>query len=258
MTNTTSTLYWVERYLNEGWSPIPIPTGEKGPRIEGWEKMTFDLSDFAEGDNIGVHLGRHDKGPGLYDADIDDPAAVIAVDMLMKPTGRVSGRRSKPRTHRFYTCDEPIDHFKIHGLGGANDTIIELRGISPTSRSCTQTVVPLSTHPSGESVEWACDQSVEHFTAGATLIAQVKHVGIARLIARVWPGKGHRHDPRLALAGFLYRALNDEQIVKAIGRAVMKMTGSSEQDWLDTARTTIAKLKRIPTRPLPAAPRWPK
>lgn len=230
--------FYVNRYLGEGWSPIPIPAGEKGPRIPGWEQKSFDAHDFAEDDNIGVHLGR----TGLYDVDLDDKFAAIAADILLAPTARISGRPGKPRSHRFYTCSENIEHVSYHGVGGNSDTLVELRGFSPNGAS-TQTVVPPSVHPSGETVAWETDGKPTHFETAAPLIAGVRNVALAVLLARAFPGPGHRHGPRLALAGYLHRAGLEDLEVLAIGRAIMRIVGGDEQDWLDTARTTLAKLK---------------
>lgn len=236
--------FWVNRYTNEGWSPIPIPAGEKGPRVSGWEQKTFAVSDFTDSDNVGVHLGK----TGLYDVDLDDKMAAIAADIILPTTNRISGRPGKPRSHRFFTCDaslDPIVHVAYHGLGGNNDTIIELRGLSKNGAP-TQTVLPPSIHPSGEEVEWAADGKPFHCTLKEQVLQWergVRHVAMAVLIARAWPGPGHRHNPRMALAGYLHRAGLDDHEVMSLGLAVMKLTGSDENDWRDTARTTLAKLK---------------
>lgn len=233
--------FWVKRYLDEGWSPIPIPSGEKGPRVSGWESKTFAVSDFSDTDNIGVHLGK----TGLYDVDLDDKMAAIAADILLPNTARVSGRPGKPRSHRFFTSDERIEHAVYHGLGGNNDTIVELRGWSK-SGAPTQTVIPPSVHPSGELVTWDSDQKPLHCQLPeqtAFWKCGVRNVAIAVLLARAFPGPGHRHGPRLAMAGFLHRAGLEDREVLAIGKAVMTLIGGDVNDWLDTAKTTLAKLK---------------
>lgn len=248
------TKFWAQKYLSEGWSPIPIPSGEKGPRIADWERTTFAPADFGDDDNIGVHLGKHAAGPGLYDIDLDDKWAPIAADILLAPTDRIHGRPSKPRSHRFYTCDETLEHFAIHGLGGANDTLVELRGISPNSKAYTQTVIPPSVHPSGEVLAWDQDGKPCHLKEGKPLIDGVKDIGLAVLIARGFPGAGNRHIPRLALAGFLHRAGLEKLRILAIGRAIMRMIGGDEGDWLDTARTTLAKLEADPEATVTGGP----
>jgi hypothetical protein len=56
---------------------IPIPSGEKGPRMTGWQKMTLadmtdDYLEKLEGQNIGVLLGSASKGLVTIDADSDE------------------------------------------------------------------------------------------------------------------------------------------------------------------------------------------
>lgn len=242
-----STKFAVQQYINEGWSPIPIPKNEKGPRLSGWESTDFTPADFADDDNIGVHLGKSVNGtPALYDVDLDDKMAAVAAEILLPHTNRVHGRPSKPKSHYFYFCPEQINHVSFHGLGGGSDTIAELRGISPTSGSYTQTVIPPSMHPSGEQLAWDQHGKVALLPDAKLLIDSVRDVCISVAIARVFPGQGNRHEPRLAMAGFLYRAGLDELVIKAIGRAVMRIVGGDENDWLDVCRTTIQKLKSDP------------
>jgi hypothetical protein len=227
----------VQQYLDEGWSPIPIPAGEKGPRLPDWESKTFTVADFDPDSNVGVHLGRN----GLYDVDLDDKRAAIAADILLPNTSRLSGRASKPRSHRWFTSADHLVHEHYFGLGGQNDTIVELRGWTKKDTP-EQTVVPPSTHASGEGIVWHhAGKPME--VNGDLLRRSVRNVAIATLLARHFPGPGHRHQPRMALAGFLFRAGLDEAEVLAIGKAVMRLIGGDETDWNDTARSTIAKLK---------------
>jgi len=56
---------------------IPIPTGEKGPKIPGWQKLTLPEMTATylarlEGGNIGVLLGAASEGLVSIDADSDD------------------------------------------------------------------------------------------------------------------------------------------------------------------------------------------
>jgi len=38
----------VNRHISEGWSVIPIPKGEKGPRVPDWQNTAFTVDDFGE------------------------------------------------------------------------------------------------------------------------------------------------------------------------------------------------------------------
>lgn len=65
------------RLIENGYQPIPIPHGKKGPRITGWQQRQFEASDFGDADNIGIRCG--DKGTAFLDVDVYDPATVEAI-----------------------------------------------------------------------------------------------------------------------------------------------------------------------------------
>ena len=62
-------------YLRAGFAPIPIPKGEKAPKLRGWQKLR--LSDdqvdefFRDTGNIGLLLGE--PSGGRIDVDLDYP-----------------------------------------------------------------------------------------------------------------------------------------------------------------------------------------
>lgn len=248
---------WVKRYVDEGWSPIPIPAGEKGPRGSGWESASYQLADFHDGMNVGVHLGRADAF--LYDVDLDAKEAAVAADLLLPITNRVSGRAGKPRSHRFFTVDRALPvmhHVAYYGVGGSSDTIVELRGLSKNG-SPTQTVIPPSRHPSGEDVTWDQDGKPFHCTTEEQVNAWrngVRYVALAVMIARAFPGAGNRHNPRLALAAYLFRAGVDPADILQIGTAVMQLIGGDVSDWQLAARSTISKLQADPNAQVVGGP----
>ncbi len=56
-----------EAYIREGYKPVPVPRGEKGPKIPNWEKGGFEPKDFSPAGNIGLILDRS----GLTEVDFD-------------------------------------------------------------------------------------------------------------------------------------------------------------------------------------------
>jgi putative DNA primase/helicase len=243
----------VQQYLDEAFDPCPLEPGTKAIRIPGWNlpEKHFTLVDFQPNGNVGVRLGVPGTAPNsrLYDADLDDPKAALIADLFLPTTGAMWGRASKPRSHRVYICDDEMLSVKYDGLGGADDTLMELRGLTKDGNA-TQSVVPPSvwtdkhdsTHT--EPIEWcpACALALAaHLPEGAMLQSGVRNIAISLLIARAFPGSGNHHQPRLALAGFLLRLplLDDE--VKNIGIAVMRLIGGDESDWQLVLSTTLAK-----------------
>ena len=80
------------------------------------------------------------------DIDIDDMEALALADVFLPETGMEFGRKSKPRSHRIYRCQNAG---KTKRLQGRNGVIVELRG------NGGQTMFPPSVHPSGEHVEFS-------------------------------------------------------------------------------------------------------
>ncbi|CUH64654.1 hypothetical protein TL5118_00963 [Thalassovita autumnalis] len=65
------------KLIDNGYMPIPIPTGQKRPKITGWPTKTFTPRDFAQDNNVGIRTG--DRGVGFLDIDIYDQEVVEAV-----------------------------------------------------------------------------------------------------------------------------------------------------------------------------------
>lgn len=138
--------------MARGLAPIPVPHGEKGPKIPGWPALRLvsdDLPRYFEGGpaNVGTLLGE--SAGWIVDVDLDHPRAVELADRFLPPTSMVWGRGGKPRSHRLYRLTRPADTKKWPSK--AAGMIVELR-----SSGC-QTIAPGSVHPSGEAVRWDSD-----------------------------------------------------------------------------------------------------
>ena len=72
----TDVRFWVQRYLSEGWAPLPIPNGEKGPRSNSWPTEQYGVGDFADD---GVHLAEGGN-PHLQHVDRAGLVDVLGVD----------------------------------------------------------------------------------------------------------------------------------------------------------------------------------
>jgi hypothetical protein len=140
-------------YQRRGWQVVPIPAGEKRPRLPGWGKLRLSLDDlprhFSGDGNVGVILGP--PSGELVDVDIDCAEALAIADLYLPPTGAEFGRASKPRSHRLYVAPGSAHEAFADPLDGS--TLLELRG-EGRDGGCHQTVFPPSVHPSGERVAW--------------------------------------------------------------------------------------------------------
>ncbi len=134
-------------YLERGWKPIPVPRGEKGPRLAQWtEFRATDASiddDFSPSSNIGLLLGE--PSGWLVDVDLDCPEAVELADEYLPRTEAETGRPGNPRSHRWYIC-EGVET-KQYRDPKTKEMLLELRSTG------SQTLVGPSVHPSGECYE---------------------------------------------------------------------------------------------------------
>lgn len=236
-----------QQLIDASYQPTPLTPRTKDAYTPGWNDPAYQAPPFRENDNVGLRLGVKGTAPGgrcLVDADLDCSEAVVVADVLLVKTNAEFGRPGKPRSHRLYMCDEPINAETFEGLGGTDDMIVELRGCTKTGKAL-QTMAPPSVHPSNEQVTGSVLQpfylqlpdQIENFKLA------FRNIWIAVLIARGFPGPGNHHHPRLALAGYLYRLGLAERDIRDIGIAVMRIIKGDEQDWRNTLLSTLSKLK---------------
>src|ERR1700675_2381129 len=93
------------RFLKKGWRIVPVPPKEKAPKTKGWQNLRIKESEideyFHHDSNIGLLTGHG----GLTDVDLDCLEAIELANAFLPYTGRVHGRKSKPKSHRWYECD---------------------------------------------------------------------------------------------------------------------------------------------------------
>ena len=131
-------------YRKRGWMPVPIPAGQKGPRISSWQNLRLSEDELPQHfnctGNIGLLLGE--PSGGLVDVDLDCPEAIELADEFLPPTTAVTGRPSAPRSHRWYRADDV--RTTRHHDPQDRSVVVELRSTGG------QTLVGPSVHPSGE------------------------------------------------------------------------------------------------------------
>jgi hypothetical protein len=263
-----------QKYIRAGLLVVPIPPRQKKPVLESWQTLRLGEADLPKHfnghpSNIGIILGDE---YGTADVDLDAPETVAAAEELLPRTGFVFGRPSKPRSHRFYRCDPPVRTRQYKDpVDGA--CLVELRCRSAKGETGLQTVVPPSTHPTGEPVQFEPGASMIPQNIDADVLERcVAGVAAAALLARHWPGEGSRNQAFIALAGVfaragwplrraqafhraLYRCLWGRQA--DIGQAEREVQATFEKHAAGletTGRRTLAEL--VDERALRAALRW--
>jgi len=209
-------------YLTRGWQPVPVPHGEKNPRLKEWGDLKItrrNVSDYFDGEpqNIGVRLGR--ASGGLTDVDLDCDEALTLASHFLPKTAAVFGR--KPGAHHLYVTDlsetercPAIKFQEPSALGG--HMLLELR--IGGSDGSAQTLFPPSWHPRGKPICW--DQDGEPAQVdGARLKRSVTWLAIAALLARHYPRQIAQDESARVAGALLARAGIEPGLVRAIAHA---------------------------------------
>lgn len=211
------------KYIERGWSPLPIAYRCKNCTVTGWPTLRITREEapqyfHAEKQNVGVLLGE--ASGNLVDVDIDDRRfALQLAPMFLPATGAQFGRAGKPGSHWLYVAAEPSAQYtKPERLvqPGEKAMIVELRSTR------LQTVFPGSTHESGESIEWDSDREPAAVEPAA-LRAAVGRLAAASLLASVWV-EGTRNVITAALRGVLSRTWPLDQVTDFVG-AIAQVAG---------------------------------
>ena len=235
-----------EEYLTLGWRPIPIPGGKKAPNRKGWQHEVIERQDiprvFGGNQNIGILLGE--PSGNLIDIDIDAPEALAVAKTFLPQTQRIHGRPGSPNSHWWYVCTPLLPYEKFVAPDGI--CLIEIRSTGQ------QTVVPPSTHPSGEVLEWHLEgeaASVEPIE----LYRAVAKIAACSLLAKFWPKPGRRNDAALALSGFLLRASwAESEVTKFVIEAAR---AAKDEEWSERGRTVEGTARKLSEeRPVTGGP----
>lgn len=188
-----------------------IPSWTKLSAKEGFERFT------SSEQNICMGLGRQSRG--IVDIDLDCDEAVKLADYFLPATAVNYGRDSSPRSHRFYQVATPgkTQKFTDPSRSGKGAMICEYRSTGSYS------IVPGSTHPSGESVKFDTDPEKGPTSASCdVLLTGLRRISAAVVLVRQW-NKGQRHEIAVCLAGALLRnhwtEADTENFINAIANA---------------------------------------
>jgi P4 family phage/plasmid primase-like protien len=239
MTEAKTPLEMALAYLSRGWNPVPIPFRSKKPEDNAWQTRLIDEASaphFFNGDglqNVGVQMGP--ASHGLTDVDLDADEAVVIGPYLLPPTRSVFGRQSKRASHREYYSDLSMtyDGAALQLKTPEGKMIVELR-IGGGDKGA-QTIFPGSVHKeTGEPIQWEEDGEPASVD-GNDLLARVKLVAAAALIARKWPSQGGRHNAARCIGGFLARAGVLEERIKLVAQAIAR--AANDEEWKDRVTT---------------------
>lgn len=232
-------------YTERGWRVVPVPYRTKRPVIDGWQNLHIQADDLTahfncKPMNIGVLLGQ--PSGGLVDIDLDCAEAIKLAHLFLPETEAIFGRKTKLKSHWLYNVTGILPATTrlkdVKDSNGKQATLVEFRSTGG------QTVFPGSTHESGEPIEWETDTI--YSADGANLLAAMKSLAAASILARHWPGSGARHEARLALAGGLERAgwaeVDVKHFLNAIESIVPHIAGDAMKNGAGAAKTTARRI----------------
>ncbi len=230
-------------YGRRGYAVIDLDPRKKTPGREGWQKERYDQdalrARFSDGPrNISILFGE--PSGGLVDVDLDSKEALALADEFLPTTGSVFGRKSKPRSHRLYATDPAPKYKKFADPGLPADdersSLVEIRS------GGQHTVVPPSTHPSGESIAWERDGEPAH-VSGDDLTTKAGRLAAASLLARHWDNEGQRNDQALALLGGLLAGGWEEEEAARFVLAVARAGG--DEEWRERGASAEATAEKM-------------
>src|SRR5215208_465081 len=175
--------------IEEGYYPIPIPAGTKGPTVPEWEQRAFKATAFRAGGNIGLHHVN------IAAVDRDCPETYALRDRFLPKTFR-TGHGETPESHSWYLVTDGEPSFLQFRDG---KMMVELR-----YGKGKQTVIPPSVHPSGEVYTAGNDLPVAAISA-EDLERGVRMEAAAALIARHYEQPGGQYNFGLSLAYYMLR-----------------------------------------------------
>jgi hypothetical protein len=226
-------------YVRRGWAPVPIPAGQKGPKLPVWGKLQLGAEDlprhFGGGSNIGVILGP--RSGELVDIDLDCVEALTIANLYLFPTRAEFGRASKPRAHRLYVAPGAIYETFADPIDGS--TLLELRA-EGRDGGCHQTIFPPSIHPSGERIEWNGEIIAPAVIDGRALRLAAAYLAIGCLMMR-YVSEHAARNPAPDLPKILWEFDHD------LGRPAYRWIGQPDPDALrrqpqPRARLTSAEI----------------
>lgn len=232
---------------------------------------------FASPSNVGVMLYN-----GVFDIDIDVkdgrlPFVVALARRFFNDCNHVAGRTSRPATHWFYTTASPhstsvmevAQHPQSKAVrnGALRRPSFELRG--DHASAAVYTVLPGSTHPSGEEYIWEDPTKAESspltFITPDDLIARCVDFAICCRVVEFWQ-EGTRHELCKALSGGLARAsiatmtsggqtrsfMTQERATFILDSIMVVTDDKDTTERRATLRSTFAKVeKNVPVTGLP-------
>ena len=220
------------RWIRSGRTVIPVPYKSKKPVLPNWQALriteeTVDEYFNSEDQNIGLLLGE--PSASLIDIDLDCAEACEIAPVFFPKTVSF-GRACRPNSHLLFICPEVQTTKYAH-----EGMLLEIR-----ATGC-QTLIPGSTHPSGELIEGNSGKAVRISTED--LVKAAGCTAAATLLARQWKKiNGSRHEATLALAGaLLHSGWPQDGVLTFVHAVVLSAHDEEAKDRLRAVKDSAAR-----------------
>jgi hypothetical protein len=212
----------------------PFPSPSNDPSNELWRDID------AAPLNIGVVTGPLAHGPIDIDLDCDEASKLARFFLPHSPC--VFGRASRPNSHYFYKIQVPsFPHTSINDpspketLRGTKPNILEIRGDN------SQTMMPGSVHPNGETIEWYTPPHTLDVINHALVLRGCNLLAAAVLAHRYIWLPGERHESTMQIAGVLYNLKYSQDEANNFIQALISISGADDPAHLATVRSTYSR-----------------
>ena len=207
--------------LEKGYRPVQVrPLSKRAVNTE-WQERIYTPetleADFGHNlANIGLQWGG---SKSLIDIDMETNLIVSCAQRLLTPTPFEWGRPNKPNSHRIYKLTDVPEVPKTKRFKDPYGNLcLEMRG------NKSQSVIPPSTHPTGERYSWSHEISDPLEITIESLESQIRDVVFASGFAAIWPNlSGTRHHAALAIIGILLKTNHSEDRTHEIIEAIVTL-----------------------------------
>jgi hypothetical protein len=177
----------LQAYRERGWELKPVPAGLKRPVVKGWPDRKFGPSDFPDGSNVAIRVGR--QSGCLVDLDLDCEEAIELAPLYLPATDAIFGRASKPKSHYLYIAEDAT--FETFADPVSGEVLLELRA-DGRDGGAHMTLVPPSI-TGGERREWEGEVIEPAVFAGRALRICAARLAIGCLAMRYVSEYAARH-----------------------------------------------------------------
>lgn len=234
-------------YLKFGWEPVVLRVRSKKPQAKWkepwpWKEEEIDRK-IGSVYNLGIALGE--RSNDLLDIDCDSQEVARIADLILADLPSF-GRASSPSSHRMaygkikkgrVVYQIPADIAKK--IGVERSVLLEVRGTGHL------TMVPPSTHPSGEEVRWEGQPDQIPAVDPTDLARRCGLSAALGVVLNRYPRvEGDRDNICLALTGTLVRCgLTNEEIDRIVGE-IARLAEDEEAEQRGTkAAATRARIE---------------